>query len=188
LAYLITDPKYYGSEPENFANVLKSVLQRHHVDYACFRDKISSDTDVLAAQFVFTCKLYGIKNIIINSNIEQALLLHADGVHLTSSQYHLIPKAKAAGLQVIVSTHNEEEIIMAEKAGASFITYSPVFETPNKGNPKGLEDLKDKVAKIRTKIIALGGIVTAEHINNIEKTGAHAFASIRYFIENNQGM
>lgn len=182
-SYLITDPLYYGSCVDDFKETLESVLKSNSVDYACFRDKVSSNHDELAALFVATCKLHSVKNIIINSYLDLADSLGADGVHLTSSQFDLIPQAKASNLQVIVSTHSDEEIALAEKLGADLITYSPIFKTPNKGIPKGLEDLKDKVDKIRTKIIALGGIVTDEHIKEIDNTGAYAFASIRYFIE-----
>ncbi len=180
---MITDPLYYGSSISSFKETLESVLDSHNVEYACFRDKISPNYEELAAVFISTCKSYNIKNIFINSYLNLADSLGADGVHLTSTQLNLIPQAKAKNLHVIVSTHSDEEISKAEKLGADLLTYSPIFETPNKGNPKGLEDLKDKVAKIRTKIIALGGIVTKEHINEVEKTGAYAFASIRYFIE-----
>ncbi len=183
-AYLITDPAYYGSDPAIFEKVLQSVLKQHSVEYACFRDKISPNFKELAEVFVSTCKCVGIKNIFINSHMHLALSLHADGVHLTSSQLHLIGEARALGLKVVASTHNENEIALAVESEANYITYSPIFETPDKGNPKGLEDLKDKVDKIRANIIALGGIVTAGHVKNVERTGAYAFASIRYFIEN----
>jgi len=32
------------------------------------------------------------------------------------------------------------------------------------------------------KVIALGGIVTEKDIASVEQTGAHGFASIRYFL------
>ena len=79
--------------------------------------------------------------------------------------------------------HNEEEIYKALKFGADAVTYSPIFYTPDKGNPKGLEDLNEKVAKINIKIIALGGIISDEDIAKIKSTDAYAFASIRYFIK-----
>ncbi len=183
-AYLITDPLYYSSSVNVFKEKLETTLSAQNVEYVCFRDKTSPNFEELAATFVSICKKHNIRNIFINSNIDLAHSLGADGVHLTSRQFDLIPQAKAKKLHVIVSTHNDEEIAKAEKLGADLLTYSPIFETPNKGNPKGLEDLKDKVDKIRTKIIALGGIVTKEHINEVEKTGAYAFASIRYFIDN----
>jgi thiamine-phosphate pyrophosphorylase len=181
-AYLITDPTYYGTTSHELGRVLDRVLREHNPEYVCFRDKSTSQFKLLAKHFVFTCKSHNISNIIVHSHIELAKELGADGVHLTSLQLNQIPQAKKLNLHVIASTHNDKEIALAQKLGADCITYSPIFETPNKRNPKGLEDLKDKVAKIRTKIIALGGIVTDDHVNAVKKSGAYAFASIRYFI------
>ncbi|MEJ5168255.1 MAG: thiamine phosphate synthase, partial [Arcobacteraceae bacterium] len=67
--------------------------------------------------------------------------------------------------------------------GADAVTYSPVFDTPDKGKPIGLEALdmaKNEVAAIM--IFALGGIVTKEQIDSIKQTKADGFASIRYFV------
>jgi len=182
-AYLITDPHYYGTDIITFQKRLTTALRHHRVTHACFRDKSTPDIEGLAKAFVSTCKLHHIEHIYINSHIELAHRLGATGVHLTSSQLAHIPHAKALHLDVIASTHNDEEIALAQELGADALTYSPIFATPNKGNPKGLEDLKDKVDKIRANIIALGGIVTAEHVKSIEETGAYGFASIRYFFD-----
>ncbi len=182
-SYLITDPAFYGTTPHELRNVLEGVLRVHTPDYVCFRDKSTSDFKALAEVFVATCKAHRISNIIIHSHIDLAKELGADGVHLSTLQLAQIPDAKRLNLHVIASTHNDKEIALAQKLGADAMTYSPIFETPNKGNPKGLEDLKDKVAKIRTKIIALGGIVTDDHLQAVQNSGAYAFASIRYFIK-----
>ncbi len=183
-AYLITDPHYYTTDTATFEKRLSTALCRHRVTHACFRDKTTPDIEALAAVFVSTCKLHHIEHIYINSHMDLAYRLGATGVHLASSQLAHIPHAKAHNLHVIASTHNDEEIALAQELGADALTYSPIFATPQKGNPKGLEDLKDKVDKIRANIIALGGIVTAAHVKSIEETGAYGFASIRYFIDN----
>ncbi|MDY0117717.1 MAG: thiamine phosphate synthase, partial [Sulfurimonadaceae bacterium] len=65
--------------------------------------------------------------------------------------------------------------------GADAITYSPIFETPNKGEPKGIEALQHVIKKYPIKIFALGGIVESSHVIDVEKSGAYGFASIRYF-------
>jgi len=85
-------------------------------------------------------------------------------------------------LYVIISTHTHEEALKAQTLGADAITYSPIFPSPNKGEPKGLEDLKEIVDKIEIPIFALGGITTEEQVNTVLATGAYGFASIRYFI------
>jgi thiamine-phosphate pyrophosphorylase len=62
------------------------------------------------------------------------------------------------------------------------VTYSPIFTTPNKGSPKGCKDLKKIVQSINIPVIALGGIISNQQINQIKSTKVNGFASIRYFI------
>jgi len=120
----------------------------------------------------------------LHGDVTLASELQAYGVHLTSQQFDEIGRAKASGLFVVISCHTEAEIVEAQRRGADAVTYSPVFSSPGKGEPKGLEDLNEIVAKISLPIIALGGITTPEQVEAVEKSGAYGFASIRYFIEN----
>ena len=93
---------------------------------------------------------------------------------------HLL-KDTPSNLIKIASTHNIKEIELANQYGADFITFSPIFATPNKGEPKGLEALKEAVKISKAKVIALGGIMSAEQICAVMKCGVAGFASIRYF-------
>ncbi len=183
LSYAITDPKYYGDTPEKLKESLSTLLKTKEIDYLCFRDKKTTNYEQMAKTFVLTCKSLNFSKILLHSDIELSHKFGVFGVHVTSSQLHLIPKAKRYGLFCIASTHNEDEIYKAIEFGVDGVTYSPIFYTPDKANSKGLEDLKEKVAKINTKIIALGGIVSDEDIAKIKSSNAYAFASIRYFIK-----
>ena len=182
-SYLITDPKYFTNDIDKFRNRLNNTIQNNKIDFICFRDKSSENYKELVKTFVEVSKQNNISNIFINTHIELAYSLKAIGVHLTSNQYDKIAYAKSIGLKVIISTHNEEDIKKAIEYNADYITYSPIFDTPNKGKAKGIEDLINIVFKYNNiKIFALGGIISDEHINSIETTKAFGFASIRYFI------
>ena len=86
-------------------------------------------------------------------------------------------------MYVIISCHNENDLENAIKSKADAVTYSPIFETPNKGLPKGIEVLNNITTKYEnTNIIALGGIINDEQIEQISKTKAYGIASIRYFV------
>jgi len=183
-SYLITDPAYYGSDPASLTQALQQVFVRHHPDFALFRDKQTLIYQQLAATFIEQCRSYKIPKVLLHGNPLLAHRFGADGVHLTSQQHQLIREAKRLGLYVIVSTHSLLEALMVQDEGADAITYSPIFYSPNKGEPKGLEDLKELVAKIDIPVFALGGITTAGQIKAVEKCGAYGFASIRYFYEN----
>lgn len=181
--YLITDPEYYSNNIELFEKNLKRVLNRHEVDIACFRDKTSANYEELAQIFIRVCKEYSVNLILLNERYNLASKLGAHGVHLTSNQFDEIKEAKKLGLYTIISCHNFNEIEKAQRSYSNAVSFSPIFKTPNKGEPKGINSLKQAINLYEDiDIIALGGIVSDEQIKEIGKTDAYAFASIRYFI------
>ena len=183
MKYLITDPKYYTNDEKRFEEILINVLNKQQIDIACFRDKESSNFQDLAKIFIKICKEKDIKNILLNGDYLLPHELNASGVHLTSTQFNDISKAKELGLYVIISCHTFEDIEKAIDCQADAITYSPIFKTPNKGTPKGIEALKEVVDKyLDINIIALGGIINYKQIEQISKTKAYGIASIRYFV------
>lgn len=181
--YLITDPKHYSNNSDLFRKNLIKVLKNNEVDIVCFRDKESKNYEELAKIFVEVCKDFNIEKILLNSNYKLAKELGANGVHLTSNQFEKIKEAKRLGLYVIISCHTFSEIEKAQNAYVNAVTFSPIFDTPNKGEPKGITSLKEAISLYEDMdIIALGGIVKEEQIELISKTKAYGFASIRYFI------
>lgn len=183
ISYLITDPKYYSNDKITFENNLKNVLKSKKIDIACFRDKESKNFEELASIFVKTCKEFNIDKILINGNYKLAKKLNATGVHLTSQQFDKIKKAKELDLYVIISCHNYKDIENAQQAHSNAITYSPIFSTPDKGEAKGISKFREAVRIYEDlDIIALGGVIDDSQIEQISKTRAYGFASIRYFI------
>lgn len=181
--YLITDPKYYSNNPTLFKKNLRRALKNHNVDIACFRDKESLNYKELARVFVDTCKENSIEMILINEKIDLAKEVGAHGVHLTSNQFKQIKEAKDNDLYTIISCHSYNDIEKAQKLYVNCVTYSPIFSTPNKGEPKGIEKLKQAIRLYEDiDVIALGGIVSKEEVEKLNKTDAYGFASIRYFI------
>ncbi len=180
-SYAITDPTYYAETPKELQESLENLLSKKSADFICFRDKTTSQYAFLAEIFLLACKKMNFKKSLLHGNVELSIKLGAYGVHLTSQQLNQITHAKSHGLFCVVSTHSEEEIVLAQKLGADAVTYSPIYATPDKGIPKGLQELKSIVSKFDIKIIALGGIIEDKQLLEIEKSGAYAFASIRYF-------
>ena len=179
--YLITSRQHYTDTPAVFRSILQESLKKHLPDFVLYRDKQNPHYNTQAEHFLDVCKnFYGLKSF-LHQDYTFASKLGATGVHLTSQQFEDITSAKALGLEVIISTHTHEEVLHAEALGADYVTYSPIFATPNKGEPKGVEDLKKIVDMAQVKVIALGGIIKPEHIEYIKKSGAFGFASIRYF-------
>ncbi len=179
--YLITSEEFYGGTPSLFRLKLHSQIKKHKPSYALYRDKTNQNYKELAAVFADVCKEHDGLKCFVHQDAELANRLGVSGVHLTSTQFEEIKEAKEMGLLVIISTHTKEEVLRAEELGADAVTYSPVFESPGKGEPKGEQDLKELLDICKIKVFALGGIVTKEHIKMIEQSKAYGFASIRYF-------
>jgi thiamine-phosphate pyrophosphorylase len=169
-SYLITSKKSYK---EQFA--------KHSPDYALYRDKSNLNYDTQAADFIKVCQEFNNIKSFIHQKVDLAKKLNARGVHLTSSQFDEIQEAKNKNLEVIISTHTHEEVLKAQKLGADGVTYSPIFDSPKKGEAKGIDDLSELLKKTNIKVFALGGIVTDEEIRFIKETSVYGFASIRYF-------
>lgn len=183
IKYLITDPKYYTNDEKKFEEILINVLDKQQIDIACFRDKESENFQDLAKIFIKICKEKDIKKILLNGDYLLAHKLNASGIHLTSTQFNDISKAKELGLYVIISCHTFEDIEKAINNQADAVTYSPIFETPNKSTPKGVEALEEVINKYpNINIIALGGITNETQIEQISKINAYGIASIRYFV------
>jgi len=166
------------------ANPTHNYKSFQNADFVCYRNKEKKDIDGTTS-FLNKAKSESVKNIFLSEHYLLAKELGFDGVHLTSRQFIFIPEAKRRGLKVIISCHTEAEIEEAIRKRVDFITYSPIFATPYKGAPKGIEDLKKMVLRYNVKIIALGGIVSEKEISQVNDTGAYGFASIRYFLGDN---
>ncbi|RUM70576.1 MAG: thiamine phosphate synthase [Sulfurovum sp.] len=177
IAYAITDPSTL-----NFHN-LKADIKRFatKAGMIVYRDKLTSNYIENAKKFIQEAKQYSFSKILLHSNYRLAYSLNADGVHLTSTQFDDIAKAKDLGLFVVVSTHSLEEALIAQSFGADMITFSPIFITPNKGKPKGIKELNRVASKLSIPLIALGGIITKKHLSLCKKSKAEGFASIRWF-------
>lgn len=180
--YLITDPKYYTNDVVTFENKLREVLSQKNIDIACFRDKTSNNYKELATLFITICKEYNVEQILLNENLDLAKELNC-GIHLTSQQFDKIKEAKQHDMYVVISCHSIREIERAQEAFVNAVTYSPIFETPNKGEPKGMAKFRKAVRIYEDlDIIALGGIISKKEVDLISKTRAYGFTSIRYFL------
>lgn len=180
-SYLITAQSFYSEKPATFRAKLQTQLQKHSPDFALFRDKETAHYESLAEEFLEVCAAFKETKAFLHRDVELAMRLNATGVHLSSDMFGEILHAKRAGLEVVVSTHTLEDVLFAQNAGADYVTYSPIFSSPNKGEPKGVEELKVLLEKVDIKVFALGGIVSEDQINAVEQSGAFGFASIRYF-------
>ncbi|VUZ86206.1 thiamine-phosphate synthase [Candidatus Methylomirabilis lanthanidiphila] len=121
-------------------------------------------------------------SLLINDRVDLALALPVDGVHLSRTS---LPPAEARALLgpsrlIGVSCHSLEEAIEAEKDGADFIVFGPLFPTPSKaayGAPVGLARLGEVRRQVRLLILGIGGI-TASNVASVIAAGADGAAAI----------
>lgn len=144
------------------------------VDYIQIREKDLSGREL----FEFVLAVMGRRGasrskILVNDRADVAVAAGADGVHLPSRA----PLATLPGLIVARSCHTEEEVRVAK---ADFVVFGPVFSSPGKGEPVGLEALR-RACCLRTPAFALGG-VTRENEQLCMEAGAVGIAAIRLFM------
>jgi thiamine-phosphate pyrophosphorylase len=117
--------------------------------------------------------------LIINDFPDIALCVDAEGVHLGQDDLPLKEARKIVGRNRIIgiSTHSLEQAIKAEKNGADYIGFGPVFPTSTKdaGKPKGIEMLHEVKNHVRIPVVAIGGI-NLENVMSVLHTGVEAIA------------
>jgi len=178
ISYAITDPStldLLNIEPD-----MKKISDKK-ANMIVYRDKEHEICTYDAQKFLDEAKKYNFDKVLLHTDMALANKLEADGVHLTSKQFKEIEVAKNKGLFVIVSTHSIDEVKKAEKLGADMVTYSPIFESPGKGESVGLRMLNEVTNAVDIPVIALGGIVSDDQVEACQMSGASGFASIRYF-------
>jgi thiamine-phosphate pyrophosphorylase len=120
--------------------------------------------------------------LVVNDRVDVALAVGAGGVQRTSTSLTVRDiKGIARGeLLIGASVHSLEESIEAEGAGADWLTFGPVYDTPSKrpwGPPQGLGALERVAAAVRIPVVAIGGI-TPERVAEVRAAGAHGVAAI----------
>lgn len=142
------------------------------MDKTLLRD-FSSEVIVLARKF-------GAK-VLINSDIELAFEIGADGVHLTSSQLMSTSKRPAIELGFCgASCHNMEELYAAEELALDFVVLGPVQATLTHSNiqPLGWNRFSRLIQDLSMPVYALGGL-SKEDLLIAQELGAHGIAMMR---------
>ena len=112
---------------------------------------------------------------IVNDNVDIALLVDADGVHIGQEDMHPDDVRKLIGDNKIIglSTHSEKQGMEAYKnPNVDYIGVGPIFPTTTKDTtPVGLGYLEYAVKNLDLPFVAIGGI-KAHNIDAIIAKGA----------------
>jgi thiamine-phosphate pyrophosphorylase len=204
LLYYITDRTAFGpDEPTRRRRLLETIAEAicAGVDYIQLREKDLStrELEALAREVAGILKRLRTENrelktaLLINSRVDIALAVGADGVHLRSDDISPVDVTSiwascTSGGQpnslIAVSCHSPVEVAQAETNGATFAVFAPVFEKRDAPNtqPAGLVTLRE-ACKVKIHVLALGGITLGNAISCLQ-SGASGIAAIRLFQEN----
>ena len=184
--YAILDPEQTRGRPAQ--RVLAALLEAG-VSILQLRVKSLPPVDFLelAKQARAVTRAHGCK-LIINDRVDIALACGADGVHLGQDDLPLRAGRKLMGQKIIgISTHDLDQARAAERAGADYIGFGPMFGTRTKATgyeARGPEMLQQIRRAVTLPIVAIGGITEA-NVQEVWQAGADSVAIIGDVLQDN---
>ena len=120
--------------------------------------------------------------LVVNDRADVALATGADGVQRTHASLPVSALRAIAppGFLVGASVHSMAEACAAERDGADFLLFGPVYDTPSKrryGPPQGLSALERVTSAVACPVLAVGGL-TPERVRDVLAAGAAGVAVI----------
>jgi thiamine-phosphate pyrophosphorylase len=127
--------------------------------------------------------------VLVNDRLDVALAANAAGIHLGEKSLPLgvvTEWRRSTGRSdflIGISCHSLEFAREAERGGADYLFFGPIFATPSKavfGAPQGIERLREVCASVAIPVLAIGG-VNLENTADCLAAGAAGIAAIRMF-------
>lgn len=152
------------------------------VDLIQLRAKKSSLAEIvdLAAKLHTLTAVTGVP-FIVNDHAEIAAQVPIEGVHVGQDDDSIAHARKKAGRQLLVgkSTHSLEQAIAAQREGADYIGFGPIFATPTKPDyqPIGFTGIKRVNNEVHVPIFCIGGI-KIDNLGEVLAAGAKRVAIV----------
>jgi thiamine-phosphate pyrophosphorylase len=126
------------------------------------------------------CKKYKVP-FVVNDNVDIAVAMDADGVHVGQSDMEAGEVRKKLGPNKIigVSACTVEQAVLAEKRGANYLGVGAVFPTGSKDDAEDVsyDTLKAICEAVSIPVVAIGGI-TKENVWKLQGSGIDGIAVI----------
>lgn len=125
-------------------------------------------------------------SFIVNDDIDIAVLVEADGIHVGQEDLPISEVRKFVGDAMIIgrSTHSPEQANQAVRDGADYIGVGPIYSTRTKKDvcdPVGIEYLEYVIQNLDIPYVAIGGI--KEHnLKEVMATGANCVCLVTEII------
>lgn len=179
LLYAVTDRHWLNGR--TLYSVVKESLDGG-VTFVQLREKELDDAHFLeeAKELQKLCRDYHVP-FVINDNVDIAIAMNADGVHVGQSDMEAGDvRAKLGPDKIIgVSAQTVEQAVLAEKRGADYLGVGAVFPTGSKADAVEVphETLKAICEAVSIPVIAIGGI-TLENVKELASSGICGIAVI----------
>ena len=160
LLYAVTDRHWL--DKRSLKEVVKESLDGG-VTFVQLREKTLEDDKFLeeAKELKQLCKEYDVP-FVINDNVDIAIAMDADGVHVGQSDMEAGNVREKLGPDKIigVSAQTVEQAVLAEQRGADYLGVGAVFPTGSKDDAVEVshETLKAICEAVSIPVIAIGGI------------------------------
>jgi thiamine-phosphate pyrophosphorylase len=189
----VTDRKALaGSAEEQIRSLLEKMesAARAGVDWIQIREKDLSGRELAALAGEAVRRIPRSCRVLVNDRLDVAMAGGAGGVHLgersmpvEEARRFVREKNPGGDFLVGVSGHSIESVQTAERLGADYAIFGPVYETPSKiafGPPQGVGQLAEVCRSVSGPVIAIGGI-TIRNAGECVRSGASGIAAIRMF-------
>lgn len=124
-------------------------------------------------------------SLVVNDRVDLAIAIGADGVHLGRLSMRVADARSLLGASawISVSAHGVDDVLRAASEGADAALLSPIFASPGKGAPIGVQAIaaaREATGRrgLAIDLVALGG-VDAANAASCSSHGASAVAAIR---------
>jgi thiamine-phosphate pyrophosphorylase len=177
--YVVITEAFCGGRPS--LEVLDAVLEAG-VQLVQFREKDLDEVSLFlrATEFRARTREAGAL-LIVDDRVEVALAVDADGVHLGQSDLPVdVARRIAPNLIIGASSHNLDEALAAQQAGAGYVNIGPIFATQTKSVPTGAlgPEILDTIAPHLTIPWTTMGGIKLHNIEEVLKRGARRVAVV----------
>ena len=179
LLYAVTDSHWLNGR--TLHSVVKESLEGG-VTFVQLREKQLDEAHFMeeAKDLQVLCREYNVP-FIINDNVDIALAMDADGVHVGQSDMEAGDvRAKLGPDKIIgVSAQTVGQALLAQERGADYLGVGAVFHTDSKADAADIshETLKAITEAVDIPVIAIGGI-SKENVSELSGTGICGIAVI----------
>lgn len=179
LLYAVTDRSWLNGQ--TLYHQVEEAL-KGGVTFVQLREKTLDEGTFLAEAIALRelCRQYRVP-FVINDNVEIAVAMNADGVHVGQSDMEAGNVREKLGPDKIlgVSAQTVEQAILAEQRGADYLGVGAVFPTGSKSDADDVshETLKAICEAVKIPVIAIGGI-SKDNVQQLAKSGISGIAVI----------